>query len=83
MSNFMIMNILPTPEFQYSIIFMYPRELDNEKILKDNIENLLPLFKLYIKEYEMLEGSKQVMKHLKFESQRANKRHLLIIVREY
>lgn len=74
MSNFMIMNILPTPEFQYSIIFMYPRELDNEKILKDNIEKLLPLFKLYIKEYEMLEGSKQVMKHLKFESQRAKQK---------
>jgi hypothetical protein len=70
----MIINILPTPEFQHSILFMCPRELYNEKILKDNIENLPSLFKLYIKENEILEGNKQVIKHLKFESQQAKQK---------
>jgi hypothetical protein len=78
MNDVMLCNIMATPDFQYDIIIMYPREVHNEKIFKDNLNNVIEPLKLYIKESEMLDGNRQVFKHLKFESQQ-NKQKAFII----
>jgi hypothetical protein len=77
LKDVMFMEMIPTPEFWHTVLFMFPSELSNETILKDNLKNLPSLFKLYIKEKEMLEGNIQVLKHLKFKSQQDKQKEFI------
>lgn len=77
MQDVIVLNMMKTPDFPYDIVFMYPDEIHNEKIFKGNLEVIPSLLRLYIQEKEMIEGNKQVLKHLKFESQQEKQKKFI------
>lgn len=77
MKDIVICNMMRTLDFPYDVAFLYPYELHNEKILKDNIDIVSSKIMEYIKENELLGQSIQILRFLKFESQQEKQKSFI------
>ena len=64
------MDYLPTPDFPYMITILFPYELRNEQIFKDNLSHIFNDLKELIEVQGLLDGDKRALESLKFDSQR-------------
>lgn len=72
-----IIEDIPTPDFPYRVIRLFPYELYKEDIFQTNLSHVLDDLKELIKEYNLLEANKRVLACLKFDSQKEKQMRLI------
>lgn len=72
------MDNFPTPEFPYSVTWLFPYELNKEEIFKNNLSHTLNDLKEFIEQHELLDGNKRIYERLKFDSQKENQMRCII-----
>ena len=71
MQEFVIMDYFAfSNDFPYTIKWLFPRELNKEKIFQDNLSHTINDLKELVRETELLEGNERVLDALKFDSQK-------------
>lgn len=75
--NMMMMENFMTPEFPYRVIWLFPDELYEEKIFKNNLSHTLNDLKEFIEETKLLENNQRVLECLKFDSQKEKQLKLI------
>ena len=68
--NIAVMDNFPTPEFPYSVTWLFPYELNKEEVFKNNLSHTLNDLKEFIEQHELLDGNKRIYERLKFDSQK-------------
>ena len=69
-SNFCVEELISTEYMDKRILILYPYELRNEPILKDNIHKMTKVIREYIKEYEMYIKCVDTISNLIWDSQK-------------
>lgn len=64
------MDNFPTPEFPYSVTWLFPYELNKEVIFQNNLSHTLNDLKELVEQHELLDVNKQIYERLKFDSQK-------------
>lgn len=57
-------------DFPYTVKWLFPRELNREKIFQDNLSHTLSDLKELVREIDMLNGNQRILETLKFDSQK-------------
>lgn len=71
MQEFLIMDYFAfSNDFPYTVKWLFPRELNKEKIFQDNLSHTINDLKELVREIDMLNGNQRVLETLKFDSQR-------------
>ena len=68
--NFCVEELISTEYMDKRILILYPYELRNEPILKDNIHKMTKVIREYIKEYEMYIKCVDTISNLIWDSQK-------------
>lgn len=71
MQDFLIMDSFSfSGDFPYTVKWLFPRELNREKIFQDNLSHTLSDLKELVREIDLLNGNQRVLETLKFDSQK-------------
>lgn len=71
MQDFLIMDSFSfSGDFPYTVKWLFPRELNGEKIFQDNLSHTLSDLKELVREIDLLNGNQRVLETLKFDSQK-------------
>lgn len=70
MNNMIVTNNFPTPEFRYTVTMVFPSELENEEIFKNNLSHVYGDLKELIRTTNLLKRDQEMLKFLKFDSQK-------------
>lgn len=71
MQDFLIMDSFSfSGDFPYTVKWLFPRELNREKIFQDNLSHTLSDLKELVREIDLLNGNRRVLETLKFDSQK-------------
>ena len=68
--NFCVKELISTEYMDKRVLILYPYELRNEPILKDNISKMTKVIREYIKEYEMYIKCADTISNLIWDSQK-------------
>ena len=77
MSDMVVANNSPTPDFPYTVTMVFPGELVNEEIFKNNLSHIYDDLKELVEETDLLKRHQKLLENLKFDSQK--KKQLEII----
>ena len=77
MSDMVVANNSPTPDFPYTVAMVFPSESVNEEIFKNNLSHVYNDLKELVEETDLLKRHKKLLENFKFDSQK--KRQLEII----
>lgn len=69
-SQFCVQELMPTEHMDSRVVILYPYELRNEPILKDNIPKMTKVIREYIKESEMYRKCIDTIPNLIWDSQK-------------
>ena len=69
-SQFCVQELISTEYMDKRVLILYPYELRNEPILKDNIHKMTKVIREYIKEYEMYIKCVDTISNLIWDSQK-------------
>lgn len=69
-SQFCVQKLMPTEYMDSRVIILYPYELSDEPILKDNISKMTKVVREYIKEIEMYRRCVDAIPNLIWDSQK-------------
>lgn len=75
--DIMIIESFMTPDFPYKVIRLFPDELCEEEIFKNNLSHILDDLKELIRESKSLEGNQRILECLKFDSQKEKQLKLI------
>lgn len=71
MQDFLIMDSFSfSGDFPYTVKWLFPRELNREKIFQDNLSHTFSDLKELVREIDLLNGNQRVLETLKFDSQK-------------
>lgn len=71
MQDFLIMDSFSfSGDFPYTVKWLFPRELNREKIFQDNLSHTLSDLKELVREIDLLNKNQRVLETLKFDSQK-------------
>lgn len=71
MQDFLIMDSFSfSGDFPYTVKWLFPRELNKEKIFQDNLSHTLSDLRELVREIDLLNGNQRVLETLKFDSQK-------------
>lgn len=68
--KFYVQELISTEYMNKRVLILYPYELSNEPILKDNIPKMTKVIREYIKEYEMYRKCADTITNLIWDSQK-------------
>lgn len=72
-----MMEYIPTYDFPYRVVTLFPYELYKEEIFQINLSHVIENLKELIKEYDQLEANERVLACLKFDSQKEKQMRLI------
>lgn len=72
-----IMENIPTPDFPYRVVKLFPYELSKEEIFQNNLSHILGDLKELLEVYSLLDANKKIMECLKFDSQKEKQLQLI------
>ena len=77
MKDIAIIEYIPTFDFPYRVVILFPYELNKEDIFQTNLSHVIENLKELTKEYKMLEANERVLACLKFDSQKEKQMRLI------
>lgn len=78
MSEFLLLDdVRFSVDFPYTISWLYPRDMNKEKIFQENLSKSRNILQEIVKETELLDGNQQILKIVKFDSQKEKQNKLI------